>query len=190
MNRNVLSLLLVGCVSSISLSAYAIAPMNPPVFDLIKAGPRTFIFADVLKRSGLTAADFKPDYTTFLVGRDSRCSPADKNRLLGLTRTEARRFIFSHAIKGDLSIVKIGDHVTRAYYFPRRQTGTERHEIDAAHSVLISTMGGDTVKVSLSDGKLYLGHAVALEGMSYGGIDGASIEFDRCGDVASEGRGT
>lgn len=195
MNKKILIWLLLTYISSAFVVANAQEiweATGRPVLDELKTGLRTVIFADVLKTSDLTAmdfkSDFKPDYTIFLVPRDSLCSPTDKSLLFGLTRKVARKYVLNHAFKGDLTIFEDGDPISRATFFPKGQRGGERHDIDNEHSVVIPSMGGDKVKVSIHDGKLYFGSAVVLEGKTYGTFDGVRIEVDQCGNVTSEAK--
>ncbi|URL57091.1 hypothetical protein IM816_10520 [Luteibacter flocculans] len=182
------SLVVFGMVLGVTAVCHANAPMPPSVFDMIRTGDRTAGFAEVFRMSGLTSADFGQGTTTFLVARDSRCTPEQHSRMTHLSHVEeARSYVLNHAVKGDLTILKSGNKVTLASYFPMGQVGA-RQIVDASHPVTIKTIGGDEIVLSLANGALHLGDAVALEGMTYGGADGSIIELDRCGDVTSAQR--
>lgn len=174
-----------GMMLGVTAVCHANAPIPPSVFDIIRTGHRATGFADVFRTSGLTSADFGQGTTTFLVARDSRCTPEQHNRMTHLSRVEeARSYVLNHAVKGELTIVKSGNKVTLASYFPMGQMGA-RQIVDASHPLTIKTIGGDAIVLSLANDALHLGDAVALEGMTYGGADGTIIELDRCGDVSS-----
>jgi len=184
MNARIMTFVLVSFASSVFSTAYANAPYPRPVLDMLRAGSRSGLFADVLNKSSVSASDFSPGYTTFLVERDSLCSSADKKRVAGINRVgDARSYVFNHAFKGDLTISKDGDRIVHAAFFPNGPQG-EQEIVDEMHPLTIQTMGGDKIAVRVINGRLYFGNAVALEGMTYGTNDGSKIELDRCGDVS------
>lgn len=159
------------------------APLPPSVLAMLKAGTRTGVFAEIVKKSGIVSSDFGPEGTTFLVARDSSCTPEQKKRLIDISKSDdARKYVLNHAIRGILTILKNGDKTTLASYFPAGQPG-KRQIVDESHDLTIQSIGGDKISARVVRGNLYLGNAVALEGMIYGGSDGVVIEVDRCGEV-------
>lgn len=160
------------------------APLPPPILDLLKRGVRSEIFSGLLRKSGLLASELGPGYTTFLVERDSSCTPEQKEELMAISvPDEARRYILEHAFKGDMTIGKAGDHLSVSY-FPDGPQGV-RHILDESRPMTIQTIGGVKVVMRMTAGNVYFGRAMVLGGMTYGTNDGSKIEIDRCGVVTS-----
>jgi len=161
------------------------SPVNTPILSALNMNASALLFAGVVRTSELVSEDINGNYVSFLVARDSTCTPVERDQLQGLrTRDAARSYVMDHAFKGQLTILRDGgERPTRVYYFPGAGTMDVlrgRVSIDEAHPLNIQLLSGRSVLISLTNGVVQVGDQATLLRNNNGAEGGDAFELDHC----------